>query len=64
MKNKLEPTKKEARATRDADAQARTVALNELGWRNSDAQAFQQQRDYLTQNSGIKGLEWAEPHEI
>ena len=64
MKNKLEPTKKEARATRDADTQARTVALNELGWRNSDAQAFQQQRDYLTQNSGIKGLEWAEPHEI
>tara|TARA_B100000963_G_scaffold355389_1_gene373562 strand:+ start:1359 stop:2411 length:1053 start_codon:yes stop_codon:yes gene_type:complete len=64
MKNKLEPTKKEARATRDADAQARTVALNELGWRNGDAQAFQQQRDYLTQNSGIKGLEWAEPHEI
>ena len=64
MKNKLEPTKKEARATRDADAQARTVALNELGWRNSDAQAFQQQRDYLTQNSGIKGLEWAEPNEI
>ena len=64
MKNKLEPTKKEARATRDADAQASAVALNELGWRNSDAQAFQQQRDYLTQNSDIKGLEWAEPHEI
>jgi len=64
MKNKLEPTKKEARATRDADAQASAVALNELGWRNSDAQAFQQQRDYLTQNSGIKGLEWAEPNEI
>ena len=64
MKDRLEPTKKEARATRDADAQASAVALNELGWRNSDAQAFQQQRDYLTQNSGIKGLEWAEPNEI
>ena len=64
MTNEPKPKDADARAPLTADAQATSIAVNELGWRNGDAQAFQKQRDYLTQNAGIKGLEWVEPHEI
>ena len=64
MTNEPKPKDAEARAPLTADAQATSIAVSELGWRNGDAQAFQKQRDYLTQNAGIKGLEWVEPHEI
>ena len=51
-------------ATLTADSEVANITLNDLGWRNGDSTAFQQQRSYLEQNAGIKGLALVEPQEI
>ena len=39
-------------------------SINDLGWIGVDAGAFAAQRDYLTANNGIRGLERIRPDEI
>ena len=47
-----------------ADEDTSSVPLNELGWRDSRYEDFEQQRDYLTKNNGIRGLEVLAPGEV
>ena len=61
MKNQSNP---EAPAALAPDSEVTNTALNDLGWRNGDAQAFAQQRDYLAQNAGIKGLALVAVNEV
>ena len=37
-----------------ADEDTSSVPLNELGWRDSRYEDFEQQRDYLQKNNGIR----------
>ena len=61
MKNQSNP---EAQAALAPDSEVTGTALNDLGWRDGDAQAFAQQRDYLAQNAGIKGLALVAANEV
>ena len=53
-----------AAKTLEADAQAATTALNDLGWRDADARLYQDQRDYLSKHNGIRGLDLVASTEI
>jgi hypothetical protein len=46
------------------DTQAYKGTLDELGWARGSADDFDQQRDYLQQHNGIKGLESLQPSDI
>ena len=61
MKNQSNP---EAQAALAPDSEVTGTALNDLGWRGGNAQAFAQQRDYLAQNAGIKGLALVAANEV
>ena len=47
-----------------ADEDTSSVPLNELGWRDSRYEDFEEQRDYLQKNNGIRGLEVLAPGEV
>ena len=47
-----------------ADEDTSSVPLSELGWRDSRYEDFEQQRDYLEKNNGIRGLEVLAPGEV
>lgn len=46
------------------DTQAYKGTLDELGWARGSADDFDQQRDYLQQHNGIKGLERLQPSDV
>jgi hypothetical protein len=46
------------------DTQAYKGTLDELGWANGSADDFDQQRAYLQQHNGIKGLERLQPSDV
>jgi ectoine hydroxylase-related dioxygenase (phytanoyl-CoA dioxygenase family) len=46
------------------DPQARNKTIDDLGWANGSAEDFSEQRAYLQQHNGIKGLERLQPTDI
>ena len=60
----MKQSNRSAAKTLEADAQAATTALNDLGWRDADARLYQDQRDYLSKHNGIRGLDLVASTEI
>jgi len=46
------------------DSTAFKDPLNELGWKDSNFKDYEDQRDYLKKNNGIKDLKILNPEEI
>ncbi len=46
------------------DANALSDPLSELGWKDSSFEDYEDQRDYLNKNNGIKGLKILPPEEV
>lgn len=47
-----------------ADANTQSGSLHDLGWADADREAFAEQRAYLADHNGIRGLERLQPEDI
>jgi hypothetical protein len=47
-----------------ADANTQNGSLDDLGWADADSEAFAEQRAYLANHNGIRGLERLQPEDV